>query len=791
MSFQTFPASLPYFDALHDQALLDNDIKSLSDGIVHELKVPQGSMDESESAAAASSPFMDALTGIGNLQLTTNGAVAHLSTLDACLDLYNELRKSASLEVIIPLLDKAWRQDSVTTLHIIWHARSIHQGKSENDIFYVAFGWLLKNHPQTALRNLQLLVAGCIPLKKNNKRKREAKEEGWELMDEDGEDDNALFATHGYWKDLANLCTLYVEGELFTGPENPDSTFKALNRKQPERKEKAKTSFQKWTERKTNSKQFYESIRDLPEQEQAQKRAERAAQIQERLDQEKEAQKNEKRALRGTRQERISKLLQEDKLYRSLHFTVARLFADRLSKDLQQLKDNKKAKKNDGSKCDKYADAKGLSLASKWAPTLRRAHDKYTLLATSIAEALYPPSAHQEKEETREHYLNKVRELYRKEYLSPLRGALVVTESLMSSNQWKNIDFSHVSSKCMHRNSANFYKHAEKEFLQYMETVIKGKRTISGATLQPHELVELVWKIINPGLFEIPVAGNDQKVKQALMDLEANRANAQWKTLVESIRNSAVDNEKSSVGEAIAVCDVSGSMMDAYGSPVTPMHASIGLSILLAELAKPPFTNAMISFTEVAQAINLDPEDTFVEKVRKVRRAPWGGSTNLLSVFEDVILPIAKKNNLKQKDMVKRLFVFTDMEFDCNGSFANRWETTYDTIKKLFAEAGYEVPEIVWWNLSGQRYSYMRPESSIPVTKDVEGCALLSGYSAALMKTFIEGEEAEEEEEQDQDENTQDGEEKPKPKKREKITPLGIMMKAVYHETFKDLAVYD
>lgn len=781
MSFKTFPASLPYFDALHNQELLDNDIKSLSDGIVQELKVPKDKNDDVKAPSA----FMEALTEMGNLQLTTNAAVAHVSTLDACLDLYNELRKSASLQVVIPALDKAWRQDPLTTLHIIWHARSIHQGKSENNIFYVAFGWLLKNHPQTALRNLHLLITGCIPLKKNNKKKRDAEKEGWELMD-NNQDNDTLFASHGYWKDLANLCTLYVEGELFGGPENEDSTFRALNRQRPPRPaRKDKTNAEKWAERRAKSKEFYESIKSLSEEEQAQKRAERASQIEERLKQAKDARDLAKRELRVTRQEHVSKLLQEDKVYRSLHFTVARLFANQLRIDLAQLKNNK-AKKGDSS--DKYADANGLSMASKWAPTLRRAHDKYTLLATSISEVLYPPSVHQDKEETREHYLNKIRELYRKEYLSPLRSALVVTECLMSSNKWKNIDFAHVPSKCMHRNSANFYKHAENEFLKYMEAVTKGKRTISGATLQPHELVAVVWKIIHEYLWDIPVPGGDKKLKKALMDLEAGRANAQWKTLVESIRNSAADNEKSSLGEAIAVCDVSGSMGSTFNSPVIPMYASIGLSILLAELAKPPFTNAMISFTDVAQVVNLNPEDSFVEKVRQVSQAPWGGSTNLLSVFTDVILPLAKRHKLKQEDMVKRLFVFTDMEFDQNGPYADEWETTYQTIKNLFAEAGYEVPEIVWWNLAGQRPSpSVRPEAPVPITKDVEGCALLSGYSAALMKTFIEGEEVEEEEQAQETEKAEGTEEKTK----EKITPIGMMMKAVYHETFKDLVVYD
>lgn len=52
--------------------------------------------------------------------------------------------------------------------------------------------------------------------------------------------------------------------------------------------------------------------------------------------------------------------------------------------------------------------------------------------------------------------------------------------------------------------------------------------------------------------------------------------------------------------------------------------------------------------------------------------------------------------------MVKRLFVFSDMQFDASLVRSREgWETTHDRIVKAYKRAGYEMPEIVYWNLRG------------------------------------------------------------------------------------------
>ncbi|KAJ7614039.1 hypothetical protein FB45DRAFT_690996, partial [Roridomyces roridus] len=130
----------------------------------------------------------------------------------------------------------------------------------------------------------------------------------------------------------------------------------------------------------------------------------------------------------------------------------------------------------------------------------------------------------------------------------------------------------------------------------------------------------------------------------------------------------------------------------------------------------------------------------------------WGMNTDLNAVFMNLILPLAVKNKVKPEDMIKRVFVFSDMQFD--SCVVNRgprrpkssrdlylidedysrpemdselsWESNYDGIEKAFKKHGYEVPEIVFWNLGA--------EGTVEVEKDRKGVAMMSGFSPAMLK---------------------------------------------------------
>ena len=124
------------------------------------------------------------------------------------------------------------------------------------------------------------------------------------------------------------------------------------------------------------------------------------------------------------------------------------------------------------------------------------------------------------------------------------------------------------------------------------------------------------------------------------------------------------------------------------------------------------------------------------------------------------------------------VFVFSDMQFDeaRDSSQGSVWDTTHDGAARAFADAGYTLPEIVYWNLAAGPGTH-------PVTADRAGVALVSGFSPAMLKVFMgEPDEAEDFEMVDAD---------PVQRTQVQLDPVSVMMKAVSKASFDGLVVVD
>jgi hypothetical protein len=282
-------------------------------------------------------------------------------------------------------------------------------------------------------------------------------------------------------------------------------------------------------------------------------------------------------------------------------------------------------------------------------------------------------------------------------------------------------------------------------FDHYLENVAQGHSQISGAVLLPSNLVAEALQYSTP-----PATKPAQPHQAKIASLQIKRLNAQWDTLVHRLRSSTASSTP--LTSAIAICDVSGSMTTPrFPDHTTPMDSAIGLSLLLAELTAPPFGGALITFSTDPAVIRVggptDPRP-FAEKVAAVRRAPWGGSTDFVAVFRRLLLPMARDHRLAPADMVDKVFVFSDMHFDqAQRSYgggggddddearARNWTSSYDRVKAEFAEDGYRVPELVFWNLASGRNGEPAPK---PVDAGEQAAVLVSGYSQAQMKMFLD-----------------------------------------------------
>ena len=407
--------------------------------------------------------------------------------------------------------------------------------------------------------------------------------------------------------------------------------------------------------------------------------------------------KEEARALR--KEKEISKArnaldrYNNDPHYRFLFDSVCDVFAEFLKSDLL-FKSNEEFFK--------------ISLAAKWCPTVDSSYDKSLLLCEGIARRVFPRECDKEYEGMEEkHYVYKVRDRLRKQVLVPLHKALELPEVYMSAKDWNSLPYNRVASVAMKTYKGLFEKHDKERFEEYLEKVKSGKAKIAAGALLPHEIIK------------------------SLNEDGGQVAELQWERMVDDVA------KKGKLTNCIAVCDVSGSMDG------TPMEVCVALGLLVSELSEEPWKGKLITFSQNPQ-LHLIKGDTLLEKTKFIRETDgWGYNTDFQKVF-DQILQVAVEAKLTEEQLIKRVFVFTDMEFDSAHSnsqwysegeateeMKRGWETDYEVIQRKFREKGYNrVPEMVFWNL--------RNSSSTPVVSSQIGVALVSGFSKNLLTLFLE-----------------------------------------------------
>ncbi|XVF81476.1 hypothetical protein PTKIN_Ptkin15bG0158300 [Pterospermum kingtungense] len=392
--------------------------------------------------------------------------------------------------------------------------------------------------------------------------------------------------------------------------------------------------------------------------------------------------------------------------FKFLHERVSDLFAAALKADMVLLKSGELRK---------------IGLAAKWCPSIDSSFDKSTLLCESIAKKMFPVDEYPEYEGIEvAHYAYRVRDRLRKEVLVPLHKVLELPEVYIGANRWDSIPYNRVASVAMKFYKEKFLKHDKERFSKYLEDVKAGKSTIAAGALLPHEIIA------------------------SLHDSDGGEvAELQWKRMVSDLL------QKGKLRNCMAVCDVSGSMEG------IPMEVSVALGVLVSELSEEPWKGKLITFSEDPE-LQLVEGQNLKEKTHFVRSMDWGYNTDFQKVF-DLILKVAVEGKLKPEEMIKRLFVFSDMEFD--QASASPWETDYQLIVRKYTEKGYgdAIPQIVFWNLRDSR--------ATPVPGSQNGVALVSGFSKNLMKMFLD----------------EDGD----------INPVAVMEAAISGEEYQKLVVLD
>lgn len=291
---------------------------------------------------------------------------------------------------------------------------------------------------------------------------------------------------------------------------------------------------------------------------------------------------------------------------------------------------------------------------------------------------------------------------YRK-VLSTLRSTLNVVERDMSKSNWSEIQYPHVPSQAMMKYRNAFKRNDGSRFTDFVESVNRGEVKINSDTLYPYQIVEKV------GVFTGYWGSRNTST------IDPKLAQAMWDNLPDYVDGND--------GNAIAVVDTSGSM---NGDPI---NVAVSLGMYFAERNAGPFKDHFITFSDNPELQKIAGND-FVAKVRKIGQANWGGSTNLEATF-DLILRTAVKNNVPAEDMPTKLFIISDMQFNCVRG--GRDETLYEAMRRKYQQAGYEAPQVVFWNVRATA------NPNQPATMDERGVQLVSGLSPSVFQYVMSG----------------------------------------------------
>lgn len=196
------------------------------------------------------------------------------------------------------------------------------------------------------------------------------------------------------------------------------------------------------------------------------------------------------------------------------------------------------------------------------------------------------------------------------------------------------------------------------------------------------------------------------------------------------------------LSNAIAICDVSGSMrFYCFPDGTTPCDTAVGLSLIIAEIAAPPYDGVFIIFSQnpvLIRAGGANDTRSLPDRVSSIKGIDWG-MTTVLAVFERLLLPTAIERAIAPEGMIRCIFAFSDMQFDAaSNPSAPAWEIHLERLRRLYADAGYELPELVFRNLDAGLLGVSGAGVPKTAVQDQKGVVMVTGYSQALLKMFLD-----------------------------------------------------
>ena len=320
-----------------------------------------------------------------------------------------------------------------------------------------------------------------------------------------------------------------------------------------------------------------------------------------------------------------------------------------------------------------------VSLLGKWLPSVNATNADTIAKGKKVAKYL------------------KLRPVEYRKALTALRKRIHILENNLRIKEY-NFDYAKLPSKAMYKYRAAFLRNDEARYHEFLNKVEKGEAQMHTDSLTPYDIVASV--LDNYSRWKPDVKAANAQERKAL--------DVTWKALPDY------------------TCGGSGSMYG-YGNPM-PAAVALSLGIYFAERNRGQFQNHFITFSEHPRLVKIKGND-IVDKVMYCESYNECANTNIEAVFR-LILTAAKIHQVPQEEMPSRIYIVSDMEFDCCAENASL--TNFRNMEQMYRKAGYKLPEVVFWNVASRHQQQ-------PVTKNQQGVALVSGCTPRLFEMLAGG----------------------------------------------------
>lgn len=320
----------------------------------------------------------------------------------------------------------------------------------------------------------------------------------------------------------------------------------------------------------------------------------------------------------------------------------------------------------------------GNGLAAKWCPREKTARASDREFANGLRK-----------------YMN----LSARDYRKLLVKLTNVVESDICAKQYQNIDYSKLPSLAANRYSGLFKKNDPVRYQKYLDDLTKGTDgvKVNASTLFPYDVL--------------------RQSDRALQD-------AQWAALPNFAGSAKI----------LPMVDTSGSMSSLVsGGSLSCRDVAYSLGMYFADKLQGEFEGMIMTFSESPKLFKLPKTNSVRQKLEVLNRYSIIANTDIERGF-NCILQHAKDHKVPQEDMPDYLYIFSDMQFDegVSGSYRTGNNTTHERMEKMFSDAGYKLPQVVFWNIRATA------GSGAPVTVHKTGTALVSGFSPDIAKVVMQ-----------------------------------------------------